>query len=91
LDPAHIDGDQVQFESGIFHFAHFGKTFVEFGLSALEGGVDAASGAGLLTLVTAAAGFALGGSDAASDAAFFGDGAGVVGEVVEGEEGDGLA
>jgi len=53
--------------------------------------MDALAGAGLLTLVAAAAGFSLGGSDASSDAAFFLDGARVVGEVGEGEEGYGFA
>mmetsp|Transcript_26194 Transcript_26194/g.54715 ORF Transcript_26194/g.54715 Transcript_26194/m.54715 type:complete len:210 (+) Transcript_26194:502-1131(+) len=91
LNGADVDRDQVQFETGILHLADFGHAFVEFGLSSLEGGMDALAGAGLLTLVAAAAGFALGGSDASSDAAFFLDGAGVVGEVGEGEEGYGFA
>lgn len=60
-------------------------------MSSLEGGVDSSAGTGLLTLVSPAAGFTLGGSDASSDAASLSDGSGVVFELIEGEEGDGFS
>jgi hypothetical protein len=86
-----VQGGQLQLEVGVLHLPDLGHPLVELGLPALEGRVDPPPRAGFLALVTASARLALGGADAASDPTRFLDGAGIVAEVVEREEGDWVA
>ena len=88
LDGPDVDGDHLL---GVdVGKAPLGQALVQLGLSTLKGRVDAAAGPGLLALVSPSRRLALGRANAPPYPAAVLARPGIVGQVVEGEEGDHL-